>query len=435
MKSMRKHSQFEDFLNNIPETWCYDRMKTVVSLRNLKTKEKSPKKDYLELEDIESGTGKLISKRESLNVDSSVTIFRKGDVLFGKLRPYLEKYYLANFDGKCTGEILAFRPEKIESSFLLYCVASFSFIEQCKALSYGTKMPRVNWKKQLAYFNIPLPPSHEQKLIAAYLNTVCSKIHRVIEIKERQLKTLDSLEKSIIHKAVTRGLDESVGMKDSGVEWIGRIPIHWRCEHLKRLSNRIQTGSTPPTSKTEYYVDGTIPWFAPGCYDEDIYLKTPSKMINVLAYQENKLRIFPSNSIFLVGIGATIGKVAITGVEASCNQQITAIVCRSDISMKYVTYQLKIYEIIIRNISQFTTLPIMDQVKIGYLNMVLPPREEQDKIVSYLEDKLHEISDLKCTLISQIKILEKYRQLLIHECVTGKRRITKEVLAEVQNNV
>ena len=96
----------DSFLETLPSGWKFDRLKDVVSLRNDKTDEASPEEDYLELEDLESGTGRILNRRNTLEVESAVTRFKKGDVLFGKLRPYLEKYYEAEFDGKCTGRFL-----------------------------------------------------------------------------------------------------------------------------------------------------------------------------------------------------------------------------------------------------------------------------------------------------------------------------------------
>ena len=414
----------ETFFSELPVEWRYDRLKDIVSLRNDKTSDKSSKQNYLELEDIEQGTGNLLSKKNTLDVESAIIRFKKGDVLFGKLRPYLEKYYYADFDGKCTGEILAFYPRGIQGHFLRYCVAAPWFIGKCNALAYGAKMPRVNWPKQLALFEIPIPSNSEQHRIAAYLDKTCTSIDKTIEFKQKQLEILDALRKSIVHKAVTRGLDDSVELKDSGVEWLGRIPKHWDCQHLKRGCSRIQTGSTPPTANTEYYVDGTIPWYAPGCYDGGIYLQEPAKKINEIAYFNNKLRLYPAHSIFIVGIGATIGKVAMTRVEASCNQQITALVCKSDVYAKYLTYHLKIFESIIPRIAQFTTLPIIDQNKIGYLQIALPPIKEQEQIAEFLDDKIAKNDRLENSLVKQISTLEQYRKSLIHECVTGKKRIT-----------
>ena len=111
-------SLHDSFLDDLPVGWRFDRFKDVVALRNEKTDEASAEEDYLELEDLDSGSGRILSRRNTLEVGSAVTLFEKGDVLFGKLRPYLEKYWEAEFDGKCTGEILAFKPQRIASRFL-----------------------------------------------------------------------------------------------------------------------------------------------------------------------------------------------------------------------------------------------------------------------------------------------------------------------------
>ena len=414
----------DSFLDNLPGGWTFDRLKDVVALRNEKTDEAAADADYLELEDLESGTGRILNRRNTLEVESAVTLFKKGDVLFGKLRPYLEKYYQADFDGKCTGEILAFKPERVASRFLFYCFGSRWFIERCNALAYGAKMPRVSWEKQLSQFNLPLPPMPEQQRIAAYLDTSCAAIDAAVAAKRRQLETLDSLRKSIIHRAVTKGLNPDTPRRASGVAWFDEIPRHWHCEHLKRFTTRIQAGMTPPTNTPEYYFDGTIPWFAPGSFDGDIDLREPRKLINELARRDGELRIFSAGTVFLVGIGATIGKIGLVSVEASCNQQLVGIVCGHRMQSRYLAYQFKIYEDVIPGIATATTLPIFDQVKTGYLRTLQPPREEQKAICDYLDAKLAESKQIVGGIETQIATITAYRKSLIHECVTGQRRVT-----------
>jgi type I restriction enzyme S subunit len=200
---MNRQTNIKSFLDEIPKGWKYDRLKDVVTLRDCRTDEKSEVEDYLELEDIESGTGQILSRRNTLEVESNVTCFKKGDVLFGKLRPYLEKYYFAEFDGKCTGEILAFAPEGIEGHFLRYCVVAPWFVAGCNALAYGAKMPRVNWPKQLAIFDIPFPPRDEQRRIAAYLDKECKGLDDLHRTLEKQIFALEQYRKSLIHECVT----------------------------------------------------------------------------------------------------------------------------------------------------------------------------------------------------------------------------------------
>jgi len=421
--------QHDNFLDALPTGWTFDRLKDVIALRNEKTDLASADEDYLELEDLESGAGRILSRRNTLEVGSAVTRFKKGDVLFGKLRPYFEKFYEAEFDGKCTGEILAFNPERIASRFLFYSIGSRWYIERCNALAYGAKMPRVSWPTQLSQFNVPLPPLPEQKRIAAYLDASCAAIDAAVAAKRHQIETLSNVRRSIIAQAVTKGIDRRAEHRDSGVEWLEPIPKHWRCEHLKRFATHIQTGCTPPTDTPDYYLDGTIPWFAPGSYDGDIELYEPRKLINELARREGALRVFPAETVFLVGIGATIGKVGLIRAEAACNQQLIGIVTNHRLLGRYLAYQYKIYEEVIPRIASATTLPIFDQVKTGYLPTLQPLREEQEAICTFLDAKLAEVKRIDAGIASQITTLVTYRKSLIHECVTGQRRITEADVA------
>jgi type I restriction enzyme S subunit len=381
--------------DSLPSGWSFDRVKDVVDLRGDKVAVESEEENYLELENLEGGRGRIISRRDTLSVESAVTRFFKGDVLFGKLRPYLEKYCQPDFDGYCTGEILAFFPRRIYGRYLFYHMGSDWLIQRCNALAYGAKMPRVNWPTQLALFDVPLPPLPEQKRIAAYLDASCAAIDRAVETKQKQLETLDALRKSIIQHAVTQGLNPKVKMKDSGVDWLGRVPEHWLCESLKRATSRIQTGSTPPTTQPEYYEDGTIEWFAPECFGQTINLRAPKKLINQQAFEDNKVRIFAPETVLFVGIGATIGKVAVLEKEGSANQQIVGISCDHRMIGRFLAFQLKNYETIIPKLAQYTTLPILNQTKVGYLPLLRPPISEQQGICEFLDNKEIELAKLR----------------------------------------
>ncbi len=275
---------------------------------------------------------------------------------------------------------------------------------------------------------MPLPPFAEQKRIIAYLDASCAALDAAVAAKRQQIETLGKLRTTTIHEAVTRGVgnkDKTVRRYDTGIQWFGSIPNHWRCAHLKRFAERIQTGFTPPTAVPEYYFEGTIPWFAPGSYDGNLELGQPRKLINELALRDGALRMFPAGTVFIIGIGATIGKVGIITEPASCNQQIIGVVCNHRMNSRYLGYQLKIYEEVIPGIAIATTLPIFDQAKTGYLPIVQPPLEEQIAICSFIDAKLASIERVIVAIEHQITTLLAYRKSLIHECVTGKRRVTE----------
>lgn len=201
-KSISKRTDLE-YLPEINENWKIDRFKDVACLRNEKTDIKSEVENYLELEDLSQGTGQILNKRNTLEVASKTTKFFKGDVLFGKLRPYLEKFAYADFDGLCTGEILAFEPKRIEPKFLMYILSSNWFINLCNSMSYGAKMPRVNWNTQLSKIYLPIPTKEEQKEIVKNLDKLSLKSNQLTKKIKFQIKTLKSYRKSLIHECVT----------------------------------------------------------------------------------------------------------------------------------------------------------------------------------------------------------------------------------------
>jgi type I restriction enzyme S subunit len=321
-----------------------------------------------------------------------------------------------------------YRPE-----FFYWVLISDIFPEFISSSMVATTINHL-YQKTFERFIYPLPSKPEQERIVAYLNASCAAIDAAVAAKRRQLEALDALRRSTIQQVVTQGLNKNVQRYDSGIQWFGKIPTHWRCEHLKRFSERIQTGFTPPTAMPEYYIEGTIPWYAPGSYDGNLVLNQPRKLINELALHDGALRMFPTGTIFLIGIGATIGKVGLITEQASCNQQIVGIVCNDRMDSRYLCYQLKIYEEVIPGIAVATTLPIFDQVKTGYLPILQPPLEEQGAICDFIDTKLTEIKRLVESIHQQITTLLAYRKSLIHECVTGQRRVTNADVARVRGD-
>jgi len=176
------HTKFKSSpLGNIPESWA---VKPLAEICENPRKKFSDTNGYcIELEHIEQETGQLKSfdnYEDKLSVKSA---FRKQDILFCKLRPYLRKYWYADFEGACTSELLVFRAKAaILSKLLFYIVQQESFISYAVANSYGTKMPRTSWDV-LSEFSVLLPPIEEQNEIVNILKTIDEKIE-ILEVKK-----------------------------------------------------------------------------------------------------------------------------------------------------------------------------------------------------------------------------------------------------------
>lgn len=415
---------------SLPNGWRADRLKDIVSLRDEKVFVEDSTENYLELEDLEGGSGRILSHRDTLSVESAITRFEKGDVLFGKLRPYLEKYCQPDFDGYCTGEILALFPRRITGRFLFYCMGSDWLIQRCNALAYGAKMPRVNWPKQLALFDFPLPPLPEQKRIAAYLDASCAAIDRAVETKQQQLETLDALRKSIIQKAVTQGLNPEVEMKDSGVDWLGPIPKHWRVRKLKRCG-RLKGGAGFPHDE-QGVADAAIPFYKVKHLQAARYLTDCDNFVSRETAKELGAEVMPPNTIVFAKVGAALllNRFRVL-TRPSCidNNMMALQIGRSAMRMPYFFHMLNLLDV--GKFANQGPVPSINGSQVGRIEVPVPPTNEQDDIVEFVEVQASRIDDLKVLIESQISTLTAYRKSLIHECVTGQRRITDADVAVV----
>ena len=268
---------------------------------------------------------------------------------------------------------------------------------------------------------LPVPPICEQQAIAAYLDKRCSEIDKAIATQQKRVALLQELKQSIITHAVTRGIHPDVPLKESGVEWIGNIPEHWEVAFLKRYCS-IKTGSTPSTKESKFYDSEDINWFTPGDFQSDILFDS-NKKISDFARACNACKIFPARSIYMIGIGGTIGKIAVCNEIASANQQINIIIPNRKVYYKYVHYCLisQKEEIILS--ANVVTLPIINQDKTGYLLLPIPPLNEQEDIVAYIEYRCKSIDYFISKAKRQIELLQELKQSVITEAITGKIKV------------
>jgi type I restriction enzyme S subunit len=217
------------------------------------------------------------------------------------------------------------------------------------------------------------------------------------------------------------GLDPHPKLKPSGIEWLGNVPEHWGTVAIRRRVRRLQTGSTPPTVEERYYEDGTVPWYGPGSFDNQIVLSNPVKMLHESAVREGAARLFAAGTTFVVTIGATLGKVSSLGQGGSCNQQITAIEFDPrGVYARFATYQIKRLEGTLRAVAPSATLPILDQGEIGDVVLALPEVDEQRVIANFLDRETAKLDAMVTKIEIAIERLQEYRTALITAAVTGK---------------
>lgn len=419
------------WVGDVPEHWYMKRLKTVVHLidRKVEADEEYPV-PYVGLENIESWVGRFLSINLGVVPAGTASEFKAGNTLFGKLRPYLAKACNPDFDGLCSTELLVLKGVEIDCRILLYLLLCDGFIRLVDSSTYGSKMPRASWDF-IGSCVIPITPPNEQRSIADFLDRETAKIDTLVAKKHTLIERLKEKRTALISHTVIRGLppdaahaagfDSHPKLKPSGIDWLGDVPEHWSVTRLRRHAQRLQTGSTPPTVEAKYYENGTVPWYGPGSFDNQIVLTRPVKMLHWLAVKKRAVRMFGSGATMVVTIGATLGKVSSLLQAGSCNQQITALEFdQRSVHPRFATYQIKRLENTLREIAPSATLPILVQGEMGNLPIVLPNLDEQRAIADFLDRQTAKLDALVTKIETAIERLQEYRTALITTAVTGK---------------
>lgn len=213
------------WIGKIPNTWDLTKIKFVCKARNEKGYYQKDKDKYLGLENV-VGFSNTIIETESSYENGIYDIYKAGDVLFNKLRPYLGKVIISSDNGFCTGEFIRLYDFQGDIRFLRYWMIDQSFIDEVDNSTYGAKMPRAN-SNFILNLAIPRISYNEQNKIANYLDAKCADIDALQQDLQSEIEALKEYKKSVITEAVTKGLDPDVEMKDSGIPWIGEIPKEW----------------------------------------------------------------------------------------------------------------------------------------------------------------------------------------------------------------
>lgn len=211
-KGINKNVEYKDsgidWIGDIPEHWEVTRLKYVLNNKTEKDRVLKDNQVYIGLANIESKTGSIINANNDIKIESDSPKFKEGDILFGKLRPYLSKVAIAPNNGLCSGEILVLRNKNsiVFKKYIFYRLLSYDFINIVNASTYGSKMPRAEWSF-ISSLKINVPPKKEQEEIVAYIEKETSKIDRTIEFYKRQIELIKEYRTSLIASAVTGKID------------------------------------------------------------------------------------------------------------------------------------------------------------------------------------------------------------------------------------
>lgn len=269
--------------------------------------------------------------------------------------------------------------------------------------------------------SVLLPPLSEQDAIVRYLDSATSEIDKAIAMQQKMIDLLNERKQIIIQNAVTKGLDENVEMKESGVEWIGRIPKHWSKDKTMRMFGLYGSGTTP----RENIEGGNVPWVNSGDLNNSS-LKLAAKFVSEKMVKEiSALKVYPKNSIIIAMYGASIGKISISKIECCTNQACFVLSYPYErIKLEYAFYSFMTCKKKWIEQSQGGTQPNINADIIKQTWLALPPLKEQEEIVHFIEEKCNNIEKTIETISRQITLLQERKQIIINEVVTGKVRVS-----------
>lgn len=405
------------------------RLKFIAPLRNERMDATSEHADYLGLENIQSWTGKLLPSATSDtsegddSASGTANVFYSGDVLFGKLRPYLAKAFNADKDGVCSTELLVLKPQPdIHPRFLLYSMLSPDFVGRVDASTFGAKMPRANWEF-IGSMKLPTPTYETQRLIADYLDRETARIDALVAEKEKMLALLEEKRAALISRAVTRGLDESAPLKPSGLDWLGDIPAHWEIQPIKYLAV-VGNGSTPSVENVEYWDNEGYPWLNSSVVNVSP-VTNASRFVTETALRECHLPKIkpPAVLVGITGQGKTRAMASVLGIEATINQHLAFIKPRTQqLDVDYLYHLLGRVYAFLRSDSDGagSTKGAITCEQLANMKIPVPPHNEQLEVCTRIRKSLDVSGPLRSEIQSSLNLLSERRAALITAAVTGR---------------
>lgn len=431
---MKQYDSYKDsgtpWIGQIPSYWEIQRIKYTANLYNGESLNDTQKKDFFEC-DIPDALPYIASKdierdTKFVDYDNGMRIPNNG---YG-FSVAKENSTLLCIEGGSAGKKMAYidRPvcfvnklccfdSKICSKFNYYFICSSAFKEpffqNLQGMIGGVTISQIN------NFPIVLPPISEQEAIASYLDKKCNSIDKLIATQEKRIALLGELKQSIITEAVTRGLNPDAPLKDSGIDWIGKIPEHWEATPLK-YTGLFGNGLTYSPDdvvencgvlvlRSSNIQDGTLD------LNDTLYVKSSPDFLMVLP---GDIIICSRN-----GSASLVGKCAIVNEPINATFGAFMMRYRPYEDKKYGYYLLQAALKMYKGLYSTTTINQLTMGVIAQIHVAMPPVAEQKLIADYLDSKCVRIDKSIEKATREVELLREYKQTIITEAVTGKIKV------------
>jgi type I restriction enzyme S subunit len=446
MISLEEAKKQAPWAETLPTGWRLGRLKSVASIRYGLGQPPAGLESgvaMIRATDVDAGT---IRTEKLLRVDplelpeGRNSYLKAGEIIVVRSGAYTGDSAIIppDLEGAVAGYDMVVTASSSSSHFIAYCLLSRHVLDdQIHLLTLRAAQPHLN-AQELGSVVLTLPPTRrEQDMIAAHLDASSAAIDAAAAVKRRQLETLNALCKAIIQRAVTRGLSESVVLETTGNTWLKSIPRSWKLVCLKRIAE-IQGGLTLGKQYEGLLIER--PYLRVGNVQdghldlEDVsVIELPESVAAGVELRPDDVLMTEGGDLDKLGRGHLWN-----GEIAGCLHQnhIFAVRCfRHKLAPRFLSYVTAAKygrDYFEATGKKTTNLACTNATKVGEFPIPLPSLEEQKAICDHLDKRLGEIKRIADAIEAQITILSAYRKSLIHECVTGQRRVTEVGLSQVK---
>lgn len=402
-----------DWLNEVPKHWESKRLGSKFTQR----KEKVSDKDFEPLSVTKNGIFPQLANVAKSDASDNRKLVRKGDFVINSRSDRKGSSGLSDFDGSVSLINIVLEPNStIDSNFCHHLLKSYLFQEEFYKYGHGivADLWTTNYDDMKNIY-LAIPPIDEQENIAIFLNKELIKIDNLISKQEQLIKLLDEQRKSIISHAVTKGLNPDAPMKDSGVEWLGEIPEHWEIKPIKSLYSRVKrTGFENETLLSVYREYGVIVKSSrDDNHNKESDDLSPYQLVNVGDLVINKMKAWQGSLAISEHRG--IVSPAYYIYEPFESHELNNKFIHNQIRSQYFIQSYKNYSKGIR-VGQWD----LESDLFVRINLYIPPADEQNEIVNYIQSETNKINNLIDKQKLLIEKLKEYRTSIISHAVTGK---------------
>lgn len=428
---MEKYAEYKDsgvaLVPRIPMNWEAKPLKHIANCNTRVLPENTDEEAeivYIDISSVNYGLGICNTQEFTFaNAPSRARrVVKSGDTIISTVRTYLKAiaYISDEYDGNiCSTGFAVYTPkEGMRRRFLFYALNADWFVTDVERYSVGISYPAIT-STALSSLKTILPPLDEQSHIVAYLDRRTAQIDTLIADLQSQMEMLDRYKRELIAETVTKGLDKSATMKDSGVDYIGEIPQHWSIVPLRAYLKVLSIKNNPdlPLLSVERE-KGVVDRETEG--SENNHNRIPDdltnyKVVRAGQFVMNKMKAWRGS----YGVSAYDGIVSPAYYVFDLNFPNPTFFNYAIRSTKYIGFFGR---------DSYGIRTDQWDFKIGAIKdipLAVPPVGEQQAIVEYLDHKIPLIDGLLTDITAQIEKLKQYRQIVIHHAVTGKMKVTE----------